>query len=134
MLVKEYNRRFVVKYGLGVPPYVGKKSQITGLTRWFQEEWRNQRGEIGYAFSNDVYRPTKIITKNTPITFREISKSSGRLKRALCTKSLKLAAYKDFKKGNFACSKCCDKFRSRAHLQLKFSKDLLQIVFLRRIL
>ena len=43
------------------------------LKRWFEEEWRNQRGEEGYKYKSDVYRPTKRVNKNTPKTFNELS-------------------------------------------------------------
>ena len=66
LLVKEYLRRG--------GKYDGKKRQDTGLSRWFKEEWRNQRGEVGYKNKNDIYRPTKKITKDTPTTFKELSK------------------------------------------------------------
>ena len=44
------------------------------LGRWFKEEWKNQRGGEGYKKKGDVYRPTKRITKDTPKTFKELSK------------------------------------------------------------
>ena len=37
-------------------------------------EAKNQRGETGYKYKSDVYRPTKRITKDTPATFNELSK------------------------------------------------------------
>jgi hypothetical protein len=43
------------------------------LSRWFKEQWKNQRGEIGYKKSGDVYRPTIRVSKKTPVTFRELS-------------------------------------------------------------
>lgn len=47
--------------------FQGKKKN-EGLTRWFKEEWQ----DIGGA-SYPVYRPTKRITKETPLTASEIS-------------------------------------------------------------
>ena len=66
LLVKEYKRQG--------GKYSGKESQSTGLNRWFREKWTNQRGETGYKYKSDVYRPTKRITKDTPSTFKELSK------------------------------------------------------------
>jgi hypothetical protein len=80
LLVKKYKKNFTKKYGKTKQPYIGKKNKKTGLSRWFNEEWKNQRGEIGYKYKNDVYRPTKRITKKTPITFDELSKK--RIKKA----------------------------------------------------
>lgn len=80
MLVKEYKRRFAEKYPAGEAPYLGKKNTSQGLTRWFREEWRNQRGEVGYKSPGDIYRPTKRINAKTPTTFRELS--PGQIERA----------------------------------------------------
>ena len=67
LLVKEYKSQG--------GKYSGKESQSTGLNRWFREEWKNQRGETGYKYKSDVYRPTKKIDNNkTPATFNELSK------------------------------------------------------------
>ena len=38
------------------------------------EEWKNQRGETGYKYKNDIYRPTIRINNNTPTTFNELTK------------------------------------------------------------
>ena len=67
LLVKEYKSQG--------GKYSGKENQSTGLNRWFREEWKNQRGETGYKYKSDVYRPTKKIDKHkTPATFNELSK------------------------------------------------------------
>lgn len=48
--------------------YRGKtKRKNQGLTRWFKEEWK----DVGNK-SYPVYRPTKRITKKTPLTVKEI--------------------------------------------------------------
>ena len=54
--------------------YKGKKDENTGLARWHKEKWTNQRGETGYKNANDVYRPTVRVNKNTPTTFKELTK------------------------------------------------------------
>lgn len=72
LLVQAYKKAFRKKYG-SKSPYKGKKPKRSGLTRWYAEDWRNQRGEVGYRYKSDVYRPTKRITKKTPITFSELS-------------------------------------------------------------
>ena len=78
LIVKRYKERFQKKYG-NIEPYIGKKTK-KGLTRWFAENWTNQRGEVGYKFKSDIYRPTKRVTSKTPKTFAELSKAQ--LKRA----------------------------------------------------
>ena len=80
VLVQTYKKNFAKKYGNKKSPYSGKKTKKKGLGRWFAEEWKNQRGEIGYKYKNDVYRPTKRIIKKTPTTFKELTKK--RVKRA----------------------------------------------------
>ena len=69
LLVQAYKKKFKKKYG-NKEPYIGKKTSKKGLKRWFEEEWVNQRGEIGYKYKGDVYRPSKRITKKTPKTFK----------------------------------------------------------------
>ena len=76
ILVKTYKKNFYKKYGNNVDPYIGKKNNYKGLKRWFNEKWRNQRGEIGYKYKNDIYRPTKKITKNTPKILKNLTKKN----------------------------------------------------------
>lgn len=71
IVVKTYKKAFANKFG-NKQPYKGKKTAKKGLRRWFDEKWLNQRGEVGYKFKNDVYRPSRRITKKTPITFDEL--------------------------------------------------------------
>jgi hypothetical protein len=88
-IVKEYKKAYKKKYGNG-NPYKKKGDRL--LKRWFDEEWKNQRGEVGYKYKSDVYRPTKRISKGTPTTFSELTpdqikrarkekKTKGRVKR-----------------------------------------------------
>lgn len=73
-VVAEYKKRFKKKYGSKKSPYKGKKNKNKGLSRWFREKWRNQRGGVGYKKKGDVYRPTRRITKKTPRTYSELSR------------------------------------------------------------
>lgn len=74
LLVKMYKHKFKTKYGPNIVPYIGQSSNRSGLKRWFQEKWRNSRGQVGYKYKSDVYRPTKRITNKTPVTYQELSK------------------------------------------------------------
>ena len=67
LLVKEYKQRG--------GRYKGTKDSKQGLARWFDEKWKNQRGEEGYKSKSDVYRPTVRVTKDTPTTFSELTKT-----------------------------------------------------------
>ena len=81
VLVQEYKRRFSQKYGAKKSPYIGRKTEKVGLKRWFSEKWVNQRGEVGYKYKSDVYRPSKRITRKTPITYGELSRNQIRKAR-----------------------------------------------------
>lgn len=95
-IVKLYKKLFFEKYGADAEPYsTSRKKRTAGLTRWFAEEWRNQRGEVGYSKKGDVYRPTKRITKQTPATFSELT--SSQVKSAQVEK-IKTGRVKQFKK------------------------------------
>ena len=74
ILVKEYKKQFSLKYGPIKTPYYGKKTYKKGLSRWFKEKWVNQRGETGYKYKNDIYRPSLRVTKKTPKTHAELTK------------------------------------------------------------
>lgn len=84
LLVQKYKKVCTEKYP-GRSPYIGQKPEQTGLTRWYKEDWKNQRGEVGYKYKSDVYRPTKRVTQRTPITFSELTQSE--INRARRTKS-----------------------------------------------
>jgi len=77
LLVKSYKERYKKKHGAG-SAYKGTKNKKKGLGRWFKEEWRNQRGGVGYKKKGDIYRPTKRVTKKTPATEK---KKTGRVKK-----------------------------------------------------
>lgn len=81
-IVKQYKAAYLRKHGKGKQPYKGEKGD-TGLTRWFNEDWRNQRGGVGYQKPGDVYRPTIRINSKTPSTFSELSKSEIRRAKAV---------------------------------------------------
>ena len=55
--------------------YDGPKPTRTGLTRWFAENWKSDTGKYKYTSRSSVYRPTKRVTANTPVTFSELSRS-----------------------------------------------------------
>jgi hypothetical protein len=73
LVVQTYKRAFRDQHGPRRSPYRGRRSPQTGLARWYKERWTNQRGETGYRYASDVYRPTRRVTARTPVTFRELS-------------------------------------------------------------
>lgn len=82
-LTKEYKKQFKEKYP-GKNAYTGEKKG--NLERWFSERWENTRGEVGYKYKSDVYRPTIRVSKKTPMTFAELGKKKiekARRKKAL---------------------------------------------------
>ena len=74
LLVKEYKEQFKGKYGVRKQPYKGKKKENEGLSRWFKEKWKTEQGKKTYKEGGTVFRPTIRITKDTPTTFKELSK------------------------------------------------------------
>ena len=68
-----YRSAFIVKTykDLG-GEFIGKKDEKSGLSRWFEEEWVDIGGDDEYP----VYRPTKRITKDTPLTIDEVDKNN----------------------------------------------------------
>lgn len=72
LLVKEYKKEYEKKHK-NDNAYIGNR-ETSNLKRWFAEDWKNQRGEVGYKKEGDVYRPTKRISNKTPITFGELTK------------------------------------------------------------
>ena len=87
IVVQQYKKAFEKKYGSSQKPYKGRRSRKRGLRRWFAEDWRTQDGNVGYVHKNDVYRPRLRITKDTPLTFSELTPSE--IRRARRTKHRK---------------------------------------------
>lgn len=107
LIVQKYKKEFSEKYP-DKSPYIGKRPQKVGLSRWFKEEWKNQRGNIGYKYKSDVYRPTRRVTKKTPTTFGELKK--GEVKRARSEKYRK-GHVNRFKKPTKKSNKWSDKYK-----------------------
>ncbi len=61
--------------------YEGAKKEKKGLSRWFKEDWRTEKGKKTYKEGGTIFRPTKRITKDTPTTMGELS--SKRKKAAI---------------------------------------------------
>jgi hypothetical protein len=55
--------------------FVGPKPKLTGLSRWFAEDWKSDTGKYRYTSKSSVYRPTRRVTAKTPVTFSELTKS-----------------------------------------------------------
>tara|TARA_R100000541_G_scaffold40157_1_gene47814 strand:- start:254 stop:601 length:348 start_codon:yes stop_codon:yes gene_type:complete len=64
----------VKKYKEAGGKYSGKKPTKTGLSRWFKEDWRTEKGKKTYKEGGTIFRPTKRVTKDTPTTMSELSK------------------------------------------------------------
>ena len=58
------------------------------LKRWFKEDWRTPRGKKDYKGGENTFRPTKRISKDTPITWSELTPAEKR--RAQKEKILKV--------------------------------------------
>ncbi len=90
-LVRLYKQAYKSKYPAAGSkgPYIGPKKKqpserkghgqrkaapLTGLTRWFAEQWRTPEGQVGYHSVGDIYRPTKRISQKTPVTYSQLTK------------------------------------------------------------
>merc|ERR1711965_198967 len=105
------------------------KIEKNGISRWFDERWTNQRGEIGYKNKNDVYRPSIRITKNTPTTFSELNKKQ--IKRAR-TEKYRKGRVGRFKKGGGIATSKVKKYtpptkNTRKIKKVKFNEDPISI-------
>ena len=94
ILVKKYKEAYADKYGKRKSPYSGKKTQKKGLSRWFKEKWVNQRGEVGYKYKSDVYRPSKRITSKTPITHSELTEDEVKKAREIKYRKGRIARFR----------------------------------------
>ena len=75
-----YKSGFIVKtYKQLGGTYIGEKTKTTGIARWFKEEWK----DIGNKEYPVYRRPTKNISKNTPLTQNEIKPSNIKKQIAL---------------------------------------------------
>ena len=48
--------------------YSGNPDINSGISRWFRENWRSDKGATNYPFKHSVHRPTVRMTKDTPAT------------------------------------------------------------------
>ena len=72
MIVRKYKEEYYKKHKNN-NAYIGDRNN-SNLRKWFLEQWTNQRGEIGYKYKGDIYRPTIKINNKTPTTFNELTK------------------------------------------------------------
>jgi hypothetical protein len=94
LLVKTYKDAYVKKHNNHNYYHNGTKKN-SNLKRWFDEKWTNERGEVGYKYKGDVYRPNVRINSKTPTTFNELTKTQ--IKKAMDEK-LKTGKVKKFLK------------------------------------
>lgn len=53
--------------------YSGSKDSKKGLSRWFKEDWRTEKGKKTYKEGGTIFRPTRRVTSKTPTTMSELS-------------------------------------------------------------
>jgi hypothetical protein len=90
-LVTLYKKRYLKKYD-NDDAYIGKKPEMSKLQRWFKEDWKSDTGKYRYTSKSSVYRPSKRITKDTPLTFSELTQKE--LRRAKRQKAKKGRVYR----------------------------------------
>ena len=79
-IVKTYKKQFSEKHGNRKSPYKGCDKKKTGLGRWYEEDWKSDTGKYKYTSKSSIYRPSKRISRRTPLTHDEITEKE--LKRA----------------------------------------------------
>lgn len=94
LIVKTYKKAYLKKYNSN-DSYYGVKEKKKGLARWFSEEWRNDKGGIGYTSKSSVYRPTKRITKDTPVTFNELTEKEIKKAKKIKAKKGRVKKFKN---------------------------------------
>ena len=82
-IYKKYPKHSAYRSGLLVKKYkqlggtyIGKRKGT--LARWFKEDWKSDTGHYGYTSKSSVYRPTRRISKKTPVTFSELTQKEIR--------------------------------------------------------
>ena len=73
LVVKYYKQLYAQKYK-STEAYSGDRNKNIGLSRWFAESWTTQDGKKTYSKKGDVFRPTVKVNKNTPNTYKELTK------------------------------------------------------------
>ena len=71
LIVKTYKAAYKKKHGNG-QAYTGTKTK-DGLTRWYREDWKTDKGKKTYKAGGTIFRPTKRISKKTPATMSELT-------------------------------------------------------------
>tara|TARA_B110000285_G_scaffold191233_1_gene218883 strand:+ start:877 stop:1122 length:246 start_codon:yes stop_codon:yes gene_type:complete len=57
---------------------IRKTEKGASLRRWFKEDWRTPRGNKDYSSGENLFRPTKKVSKKTATTYGELTKSELR--------------------------------------------------------
>jgi len=91
---------------------VRKTKKGLALKRWFKEDWRTPRGNKDYSKGENTFRPTKRITKDTPSTWSELSKSE---KARAAKEKREKGRVSRYKAGGKMC--CCKARRARLNDQ-----------------
>jgi len=52
---------------------VRKTKAGLNLKRWFKEDWQTPKGKKGYESGENTFRPTVKVSKNTPLTWSELT-------------------------------------------------------------
>ena len=98
LLVQEYKRRGgrykgkTMEKGVDRPP-----AELGGLKRWFKEDWRTQSGKTTYQKKGDIFRPTKRVSAETPITMSELTKKEKKKASIEKAKTGRVQSFKDIK-------------------------------------
>ena len=73
---------------------VRKTKKGLALKRWFKEDWRTPSGDKDYSKGEKTFRPTKRISKDTPVTWSELTLAEKRAARKEKRQKGRVARYK----------------------------------------
>lgn len=77
LIVKYYKELYAKKHN-STDAYKGQQNKNKGLSRWFAEDWKTSDGKKEYSKKSDIFRPTKKVSKDTPTTYKELTKKQVR--------------------------------------------------------
>lgn len=77
---------------------VRKTEKGAALRRWFKEEWKTPKGNEEYSGSDRTFRPTKRVTKDTPVTWSELTPAEKAAAKEEKKKKGRVSSYKKKKR------------------------------------
>ena len=78
---------------------VRKTAKGLALKRWFKEDWKPLGGDKDYSKGDRTFRPTKRVSRKTPVTASELTSSEKARARKEKREKGRVSRYRVLKKG-----------------------------------